>query len=283
MALLRQCRQLAKHWASHGNGKSAAAIAFFAVFTFAPMLIFAVAIASLFVGSNAVEDFVGEKLVEPLGSQGASVGRVVLENAQFVRHGLLPTVFSVLILFYGSSTMFYHLRSTLTDIFDHGESAIRHPASIGIRGRMFAALFVIVCGLLLVSTLLVNSAFHVVGLEIERFVRIDRAVAGLMAHAYSLLLTTLVFGTLLRFLPASRPTWRHVWPGLLVSVALFEVGQSLLTIFISRSLIASAYGPSSSIVAFILWIYYSTQILLLGAEVSALSHKGDKRTDRSAV
>ena len=280
MVLLHQCRQLASHWASHGNSKSAAAIAFFAVFTFAPMLTFSVAIASLFVGSNTVEELVGEKLAESLGSEGASVGRAVLDNAQFLRDGLLPTVVSALILLYGSSTTFYHLRSTLSDIFDHGASAIKHPVSIGIRERMFAALFVCLCGLLLVSTLLVNTAFHSAGLEIARCVRIDRAVAGFIAYAYSLLLTTLVFGTLLRFLPASRPSWRHVWPGLLVSVALFEVGQSVLTIYISRSLIASAYGPSSSIVAFIVWIYYSTQILLLGAEVSALSHRGDKRTDR---
>lgn len=283
MTLIRQCRQLANHWAIHGNSKSAAAIAFFAVFTFAPMLIFTVTIASLFVDGNAVEDFVGDKLAESLGSQGTSVGRAVLENAQFVRHGLLPTIFSALMLLYGSSTMFYHLRSTLTDIFEHGDSAIKHPASIGIRGRLFAALFVIVCGLLLVSALLVNTGFHSLGREIERFVRIDQTVAGVIAHAYSLLLTTLVFGTLLRFLPASRPHWRHVWPGLVVSVVLFEIGQSILTVYISRNLIASAYGPSSSLVALILWIYYSTQILLLGAEVSALLEKGDKATGRSGA
>jgi membrane protein len=95
-------------------------------------------------------------------------------------------------------------------------------------------------------------------------------------------IVALVVIALLRFLPSQPPGWRHILLGAAVSVVLFEIGKWLIGLYISRSVIASAYGPSSAIVAFILWIYYSTQIFILGAEVCQLSAES-ANGDQSAV
>lgn len=271
MQLLSLIKQIAQRWVAHDNTRSAAAIGFYAIFTVAPMLVFATAGLGLFVGDERAQSLTEARLEEAVGPTGADVAREVLANADFSRHGTVPTVVSLLVLLYGASAIFFQLRKTLDRIFGRPQRVAREAIIASILGRLVAALCVIIATSLLVATLVAQVVLHRLSEELLKRSAISEPVWQLISTATTVLVVSLVVVALLRFLPSQPPAWRHVVRGAVVCVVLFELGKWLIGMYISSSVIASAYGPSSTIVAFILWIYYSTQIFILGAEVCQIS------------
>lgn len=276
MQLISFTKRIAKEWVAHDNSRSAAAIGFYAIFTLAPMLVFATTGLGLFIGHQKAQSLTEERLAKTMGPSGARVAREVLVNADFSRHSIAATVVSAVVLLYGASAIFFQLRKTLDRIFGRPAQTAHEAMIASILGRLVAALCVIVATSLLVATLLAQVVLQ--GLSEELLVRsnIPEAVWQLISTATTVMIVSLVVVALLKFLPSQPPAWRHVMGGAAVCVVLFELGKWLIGMYISRSVIASAYGPSSAIVAFILWIYYSTQIFILGAEVCRISEDGEQ-------
>jgi membrane protein len=260
-------KRLVQQWAAHDNTQSAAAIGFYAVFTVAPMLVFATAGLGLFVGDQEAQSLTEARLEESIGSTGSNVAREVLANADFSRHGVGATAVSGLVLLYGASSVFLQLRQTLDRIFGHPKRAVREAIIASILGRLISALCVVVATSLLVATLVAQVVLHRLSDELLATTEISETVWQMISTGLTVTVVSLVVVALLRFLPSRRPAWRHVLWGAVVSVVFFELGKWLFGMYISSSVIASAYGPSSAIVAFLLWIFYSTQIFILGAEV----------------
>ncbi len=260
-------KRIAQQWVAHDNTRSAAAIGFYAVFTVAPMLVFATAGLGLFVGDQEAQSLTEARFEEAIGPTGSEVARDVIANADFSRHGVVATVISGLVLLYGASAVFFQLRKTLDRIFGRPQHAAREAIIASILGRLIAALSVIIATSLLVATLVAQVVLHRLSEELLARSEIPESVWQLISTATTVAVVSLVVVALLRFLPSRPPAWRHVMWGAAVCVVLFELGKWLIGMYISGSVIASAYGPSSTIVAFLLWIYYSTQIFILGAEV----------------
>ena len=263
--------RVASQWVEHDNARAAAAIAFFALFTLAPTLVFAVTAASWFVGAADAEQAAFDRLAEVVGTQGADLARAILDNADFVQHGLAATLVSAALLVYGASAMFVEIRSALNTIFGANAGSARRQLVITLEGRLLGAACVILVGLLVVSMLVLTVTLSAANRHLQELLGLDPGAWQAIVQLSSVPLTALVLAGLLKFLPAARPPWRHVWPGVLVGVVLFEIGKWLIAFYLSHSFIASAYGPSSSVVAVVLWIYYTTQILLLAGEVCKAS------------
>jgi membrane protein len=261
-------RQIARQWVAHNNTRSAAAIAFYAIFTLAPTMVLATAVASRFVSGQDARRFIEDRLAETMGPAGAQVAEDVLDNVTFAGDGSFTTIFSGLLLLYAASAMFYQMRAALDQIFPNKEQAVEHRAWVAaLVGRLLAALFVLgTCGLLVVM-LITNLVLHALDNWLAATTGFGGAGWHLTGGLTSLVATFIIFASLLKWLPTQRPPWRHVWPAAGIAVVLFEIGKWLIGLYISHSVIASAYGPSSSIVAIVLWIFCTTQILLVAAEI----------------
>jgi len=260
-------KRIAQQWVAHDNARSAAAIGFYAVFTVAPMLVFATAGLGLFVGDKEAQSLTEERLEVAIGPTGSEVAREVLANADFSSHGVAAAAISGFVLLYGASGVFFQLRKSLDRIFGRPKRAVREAIVASILGRLVAALCVIVATGMLVATLILQVVLNRLSNELLAESEISEPIWKSISTATALVVVSLVVVALLRFLPSQPPAWRHIVWGATICVVLFELGKWLIGMYISSSVIASAYGPSSAIVAFLLWIYYSTQIFILGAEV----------------
>jgi membrane protein len=274
-------RRLAQQWIAHDNTRSAAAIAYYAVFSLAPTLVFVTYGLDRFIGREDALELTEERLAATIGPAGAEIARNVLTNAKLFRHGGVATVLAGLLMLYGASSMFAQLRAALDRIFGKPVRSPREALVAALLGRAFAALVVVVVGGLIVASLFAQIVLHGVSEELQRRTAVSGIDWQLVTDATDVLVVSAVFVGLFKFLPSQPPAWRHLWLGAGAAVVLFETGKWLIGMYISRSFVTSAYGPSSSIVAFIVWIYYSTQILLLGAEVCHLS-RGDTETGAKA-
>jgi membrane protein len=170
--------------------------------------------------------------------------------------------------------MFYQLRAAFDRIFGKPKRSPRAAFLAALLGRGIAALVVIAGGGLLVASLFTQVVVHGLSESLFDGNELLSEAWHVVTFGAELVLLSVLFVALLKFLPSRPPLWRDIWLGAAVTVVLFEIGKWLIGIYISRSVVASAYGPSSAIVAFIVWIYYSAQTLLLGAEVCHLK-KGE--------
>jgi membrane protein len=269
--LLSYLKQLAHRWGEHDNTSAAAAIGFYAIFMLAPMLVFATSGVEFFMGEKMAQSLTEERLEETVGPSGAKVAREVLGNADFSRQGVIAPAVSVLVLLYSASAIFYHLRKTLDTIFGGSRRVNRGPVVTYALGRLIAVTGVVVATSLMVAILVSQIVLHSLSERILGELHLSEWVWQLASSATTVAVVALAVVGLLKYLPSRPPGWRHVLKGAAVSIVLFELGKWLIVMYISKSVIASAYGPSSAIVAFLLWIFYSTQILILGAEVCQIS------------
>jgi membrane protein len=266
--MLSFLRRIGRQWAAHNNTRSAAAIAFYAIFTLAPTMVLATVVASRFVSGQDARRFLEDRLAETMGPAGAQVAADVLNNVTFAGDRSFTTIFSGLLLLYAASAMFYQMRAALDQIFQNKQQAVEHRAWVAaLVGRLLAALFVLgTCGLLALM-LIMNLVLHALDNWLAARTGFGGAGWHLTGGLTSLIATFIIFAALLKWLPTHRPPWGHVWPAAGFAVVLFEIGKWLIGLYISHSVIASAYGPSSSIVAIVLWIFCTTQILLVTAEI----------------
>lgn len=235
------------------------------------MLVFATAGLGLFVGQKQAQTLTTARLEEAIGPTGAEIAHDVLVNVDFSSYGSVATTISALVLIYGASSIFYQLRKVLDQIFGRPQRTARAALIATLLGRLVAALSVVLATTLLVATLITDVVLQSLSEELLGETKFSETAWKLMSTITSVVVVALVVIVLLRFLPSKPPGWLHVLRGAAVCVLLFELGKWLFAMYISKSVIASAYGPSSTIVAFILWIYYSAQIFILGAEVCKVS------------
>ena len=271
LKLIPFVRRVGKRWAAHGNTQAAAGIAYYALFTLAPVLIFATALAGWFISEQQARELAQQFLAQAIGPDGAQVAQDVFTNADFKRHGSIAMTISALALLYGASSSFWQLRAALDRIFGRAHRSRKGAVVNWIVGRVVSARVGILVGDILLGIVIGSTVLH----ETADRLAAASGLGDSLWHALGVLLSTLSFGVifmfLYRLLPSSHPPWRQIWSGAIVSALGFELGKWIFGYYIARSLIATVYGPSSCLVAFLVWIYYSAQILLLGAEICALN------------
>jgi membrane protein len=253
----RFARKLAEQWVADNCPAAAAAIAFYTIFSLAPTLVFAIAIASEMLGDASSHSAAISWLGSVLGPQQAEELVNLLRATNFKRHGLLPTAAGGVVLLWGASAVFAQLRTTLNRIFGCAVEDWRERLRLTAIGRLLAAAFAVAVGLALIAGMAASTLVSYVLADANYLMKFT--THGILWFAVGV--------ALLRVLPARSPPWRHAIPSAVVSTALFEVGKYLIAAYLARSLIASAYGPSSAIVAILLWTYYSAQTFLIGAEI----------------
>jgi membrane protein len=256
-----------ENWLEDQASSISAALAFYCAFSLAPLLIIIVAIAGWIVGGEVASAYVGNQLTLLFGAQSAKLILDAMHGAQSA-DGVLATMVSVVMLLVGASTVFSALESALEQVWGG-----RLPPSRGwrgfVRGRLISFGFILAIGFLLLVSLTLTTALAALRGYVLRHFEGLVAVFALVDFVISIGLGTGLVALMYRYLPARRLPWRHVLTGALATALLFHVGRWAIGIYLGRATQPTAYGAAASFAALLLWLYYSAQIFLFGAEFTA--------------
>ena len=256
----------AKQWSRHRASSKGAALSLYMVFSLAPMLILVIAVAGIFFGEEAVRSELFLQVRELTGPRGAEVIQTVLASAHESGGGWLAALLSIGVLVFSATTAFAELQASLDELWDATDQ--RKAGLQGVlRSRMVAFGLVLVLALFLLISLLTNAALGAAkGYYGDLWSNSTFAVvAGWMANLFSFAVVTALFAVVYKLLPSVTIPWRDVIPGAIVTAALFLVGKWGIGLYLGRGGTVSAYGAAGSLIALLLWIYYSAQIFFFGA------------------
>ncbi len=260
--LWRACLQ----WGENKDSRLGAALAYYTLFSIAPLLLIAIRLAGLIFGADAAQGKVVEHLAEVLGLDTAQAIQALIQEASRPQTGTWATVVGLAVLIIGALGIFLHLRGALCTIWKlqppHGNSFL------GILlDYLLAIVMVLVTGVLLLASLGISTALPVLAEMLEKAMPEVNLPWRYVEMGVSFLFLTLLFAAVYRVLSGQRIAWRYVWYGSAICALLFTVGKTLLGLYLAYSSTISMYGAAGSVVVFLIWVYYSSQIMFFGAEL----------------
>ena len=262
-------RQVYEQWSEHRLLAQGAALAYYATFSMAPLLVLVIAVAGLVFGRAAVQ---GEIVGQVQGLVGPDAARMIEDMIQKVSTpagSLVATAISLGTMLLGASGVVAQLQVTLNDIFGRANGVV------GMRGlarrRLSAFGLILGVGLLLLISMVVTAVVATVAQMMAERVPLVATLVGPVNFVLSLAIASGLFGLILKILPDKRPSWRDAWLGGVITALLFTIGKTLIGMYLGRTGATSVYGAAGSLVLVLLWVYYSSQILLIGAEITAVT------------
>jgi membrane protein len=254
-----------KAWSEDNVPRLGAALAFYTLLSLAPLLVVATAVAGLTFGEQAARGQLVAQIKDSVGPEGAAAIQTMLANAYHPAAGIWATVLSGVVLLVGATGLFAELQGTLNTIWGvepKGGSGVWGA----IKGRLLSFVLVLFIGLLLLALVVLSAVLAAAGRYAGDVGLPDGVVLRVLDFAVSLGVATLLFAAIYKVLPDAHIRWGDVWVGALVTACLFTLGKYLIGLYLGQSSVASSYGAAGSLAVFLIWVYYSTQILLLGAE-----------------
>ncbi|MFA9218259.1 MAG: YihY/virulence factor BrkB family protein [Sphingomonadaceae bacterium] len=252
-------------WLQHRAASKGAALAFYTLFSLAPVLVLVIAIAGLFYGQQAARGELFLQLRGLLGNQGAEAIQLILAGAHNPAQGRLATLLAGVLLIFGATSVFAELKSSLDDIWQ--VPPLRHgTAWDALRTRMLSFGMVLVLAFLLMVSLVVSAALALLEKYLNLVWQDAALVLSLLNGTLGFIVIAALFAVIFKLLPRTRLTWHDVGIGALGTAALFTLGKVGIGVYIGNSGISSSFGAAGSLIALLLWVYYSAQIFFLGAE-----------------
>ncbi|MBV8200706.1 MAG: YihY/virulence factor BrkB family protein [Acidobacteria bacterium] len=252
-------------WNDHDASTQSAALAFYTMFSLAPLLVVVIALFGLAFGANAVRGEILTEFQDWMGKDAASLVQSILRTAAEPKTNRLAGVLGILILIFGASGVFVQLQQSLNRIWGVVPKPGAAIKSL-LRKRMLSFAVVLGIGFLLVVSLILSTALTALGTYLERRYQLPVTLLHVLNVLASFMVITLLFALIYRLLPDVKLTWHDVFLGALVTSFLFGVGKTLIGIYLGRTGAASAYGAAGSLVMLLSWVYYSALVFLLGAE-----------------
>jgi membrane protein len=254
-----------------------AAIAFYSATSLGPVLIIVVAIAGLAFGEAAAEGAIAQQLGGLMGAQSADLLQAAIRSASAIQSGGLAAILGAATLIVTASGVFGEMQTALNRIWKTEPSG----ASISrlVRARIVSLGLVAALGFLLLVSLVASAALHALGGYVGAYLPLGAIVLSWANFLVSFMLIGALFAAIYKVLPDRPLAWRDVLIGAVGTTALFEIGKSLIGFYIGSSRIASSYGAAGALIVVLLWIYYTAQIFLLGAEFTKVyaSRRGSKK------
>ncbi len=282
-ALWPLARQAAASWVDDYAPSMGAALAYYSLFSIAPLLLIVISIAGLVFGEAAARGQVFAELRGFMGEQGAAAVQALLQSVNEPRAGVVGLAVGVATLLVGATTVFAELQSALDRIW----RAPLRPKSSGVmallRSRLLSFGMVLGIGFLLIVSLVASAAISAFGKWWAPAIGGWEVLAQVVNFVLGLALVTVVFAMIYKIMPRVRIRWHDVWIGAAVTSLLFAVGKFLIGLYIGKSSFASGFGAAGSLAVLLVWMYYSAQIFLLGAEFTWVyahtygSRRGDQR------
>ena len=269
-ALIALARDSVKAWLDDFAPSMGAAISYYTIFSIAPLLLIVIAVAGLVFGADAAAGRIYAELAGLLGSAGAEAIQAMVESASKPERSVVGSIVGVATLLIGATTVFAELQSALDRIWRTPAAAKPEGPFSLIRARALSFGLILTIGFLLLVSLIMSAALSAAGEAWLPDIPSWKIVLHLIDITISFAIVTALFAAIYKWLPRATIAWGDVWTGAAVTALLFTVGKLLIGLYIGTSGIASGFGAAASIVVLMIWVYYSAQIFLLGAEFTWL-------------
>lgn len=259
--------EVAANWTRHGASAQSAALAFYTIFSLAPVLVVVVALAGSIFSEEAVRGEIYQEFQGLMGPEAALLVQEVLQSAARPASGRIATLMGIGTLLFGATAVFVQLQEALNRVWEVAPK----PGAVFttlLRKRLLSFAILLGAGFLLMVSLVLSAALSVVSSRLEALLPIDLGLLQAFNFLLSFLLITLLFALIYRLLPDVRLQGRDVMLGAVATSLLFVIGKTLIGLYLGRTTVASAYGAAGSLVVILLWVYYSSLIFFLGAEIT---------------
>jgi len=254
-----------RSWLDHRAASKGAALAFYTLFSMTPILILAIAVAGYVFGAEAAQGEIVAQLQGLVGPNGAQAIQALLAAARDPDSGRVATLIASVLLLLGATSVFAELKGSLDELWGIGPPC-RSPFTVLLRTRLLSFGLVLVLAFLLLVSLVVSAGLAM----------LERYAGGVWGNSVVVLATTssiisfgviaCMFAVIYKTLPDAPLSWRDVWIGAAFTAGLFSLGKYAIGLYLGNSGVASGFGAAGSVIALLLWVYYSAQIFFLGAE-----------------
>ena len=263
--LWRVLLQALSAWIDHRADSKGAALAFYTLFSITPILVLAIAVAGYFFGAEAAQGEIVAQVQGLIGPNGAHAVQALLAGARNPASGLMATLFASVLLLLAATSVFVELKGSLDDLWGI-EKTSQSAFSVLLRTRLLSFGLVLVLAFLLLVSLVVSAALALLERYADAIWGSSFEVLTTMASFATFAVIAGLFAVIYKTLPDAPLSWRDVWIGALFTAALFSLGKYAIGLYLGNSSVASSFGAASSLIALLLWVYYSAQIFFLGAE-----------------
>jgi membrane protein len=274
-------QETVSRWSEHKDARLGAALAYYSIFSLGPLIVIAITIAGLVLGGEAVQAQVFGALHGLLGDSGTQAIDAMLKGANRPREGILASVIGVGTLVFAAVGVVVQLKDALNTVWE-----VETPPGSGIwrfvRTYIWSLAGVLSVGFLLLISMLLTAGLSAAGKYIAPY--LPEAMLQIAGFLASFAVIALLFAMMFKWLPDTPIAWRDVWLGAILTAALFEVGKFLIGLYIGKQGLESTYGAAASIVIVLIWVYYSAQLVLMGAEFTNVYARryGSQRNAASA-
>jgi len=274
--------EIYSEWQSDDAISLGAALAFYTIFSMTPLLLLVIAIAGLFLGRAAAEGQLVGQIGHLVGQAGAQTIQDMIARASSPKAGVTASVVSIATMTIGATGVFGQLQHSLNHIWETPTTQRSGGLRAQIRKRAVAFLMILGSGFLLLVSLVLSAALAVLRDLLAQHAPILSQVLPTLNFLLSFTVIAGLFALIFHVLPNVDMRWRDVWPGAVVTALLFTLGKSLIGLYLGRTGVTSLYGAAGSFVLLLLWVYYSAQILFVGAEFTEVYSRryGSRRQPR---
>lgn len=262
VALLKETYE---KWSGHQAPRLGAAVAFYSVLSFAPLLVLITAVIAIVFGQESAQHELVHVARQWIGDKGAETVQSLLKNAQKPASGIFATVVAFVTVLFGASGVFSELHDALNVIWEVPPNTSGGVWAL-IKEKLFSFGMVLSVGFLLLVSLVLSAALAYIGRYFGGIIPLPAPILEALNFVVSLAVITGLFALMFKYVPNAEVSWRNVAVGAIGTALLFTVGKFLLGLYLGKASVGSPYGAAGSLVAVVVWIYYSAQIFFFGAE-----------------
>lgn len=263
--LWKLLKETVTEWSDDGASTRAAALAYYTIFSIAPMILIATAVAGAIFGEDAARGEIHRQLQGLVGETSAKVIEQMVDSAAQPGRGAIATVIGVVVLIFAATGAFSELQSAL-NAFWGAKPPKLNGALAFVRVRVLSFAMVLCIGFLLVVSLISSAVISAIGTWLTRYSESWTTAIQWVNQGISFAGITLLFALIYKVLPDRKIEWGDVWLGALVTSVLFNLGKLGIALYLAKGSVASSYGAAGSLAVLLVWVYYSSMILFLGAE-----------------
>jgi membrane protein len=258
-------KQTWTEWNEDKAPRLGAALAYYTVFSLAPLLIIAIAVVGLVFGQQQAQDEIVGQIQGLVGPEGADLIGTMIENSRKPTTNVIATVLGLLTLLLGALGVFGQLQESLNTIWEVKPKPGRGLVGM-VKDRIFSLTLVLGVGFLLLVSLVISAGLSAFGNFLGRMLPEANLILNLLNLVIPFVIITLLFALTFKFVPDAKIAWKDVWLGAALTALLFTVGKFLIGLYLGNASVGSTYGAAGSLVVILVWVYYSAQILFFGAE-----------------
>ena len=271
-----------REWQTDNVSLLAAALAYYTAFALAPLIIVIVAVLGVFLNQSDIQAQIIDEISTSIGSGAAGVAKDLINNLTNTGEGLISTMISIVLLLIGALGVFNHFQSALDQIWGVNTGDRNAGVKGFLKDKLASFSMILVIGFLLMVSLVLSTALSIVDRYILDLLPATGIILRTLNELLAFLVTSVLFMAIFKILPHARITWRDVAVGGAMTAFLFTIGRFALSEYLTNGAVASTYGAAGAFVIILLWVYYSAQIVLFGAEFTQVyaRHHGTQITSK---